>query len=49
MGLLVAYHLDPVLDVAQEPIGLDKFIGGLLVDPAGLDQRAQHRLRRALA
>ncbi len=46
MGLLVAHHLDPVLDVAQEPVGGYQLLAGFFIDPFGSHQRPQHRLGR---
>src|SRR6516164_6943007 len=52
MGLLVADHLQPVLDPAQEQIGTDEILGRLCLDPAAsrqfsesLDGAARSKLR----
>ena len=48
MGLLVADHLQPVLDAAQEKIGLGQVACRLLRDPAAFGE-ALKRLDRAAA
>src|SRR6476646_6434447 len=41
MGLLVADHLQPVLDPAQEKVSFDEILSGLRLDPAASRQRVQ--------
>ena len=44
MRLLIAHHLHPVLDIAQEPVGGNQLLGGFPIDPVGPCQAVQHRL-----
>ncbi len=43
LGLLVAHHLEPVLDGAQEGVGCSEFVARLLRDPAIVVEARQHR------